>query len=143
MNLNLLKQPVAEVCIGSHTIYLYPPTIGDITGFSEVDEDIDATEKFRMLLTLIASLSVPKDFREKRQPLADELIDEWSAEELGVLASAYAEISYFDKVRTGNADENAAPIIRHADEPAIALLDRLLNAEADRQRRIFEKINAQ
>lgn len=140
MKLNLLAQPVAEVCIGSHTIYLYPPSIADVNGFSEVEEEIDATEKFRMLLTLIASLSVPRDFREKRLPLADELIEAISAEELAVLASAYIGIPYFDKVRAGN--EDVAPVSRDASEPAASYLDRLINAEAARQRRIFEMINA-
>jgi len=142
MKFNLLIQPVAEACIGTRAIYLYPPSIGDVNEFSEIDEEVDATEKFRMFLSLIASLSVPKDFREKRQLLGDELIEGMSAEELMAIASAYIGIPTFDKVRTGNADEGVAPITRHEDEPAIAFLDRLLQAEAERQRRIFEKINA-
>lgn len=141
MKLNLLVQPAAEVCIGNRDIYLYPPGIGEVEGYSGVGEEVDVTEKFRMLLTLIASLSVPKNFREKRELLAYGDIEKLDAEELEVLACAYISIPFFDKVRTGSADGNVAPVARCTDESAMEFLDRLMNAEAERQRRIFEKIN--
>ena len=140
MQFNLLVKPVAEVNIGSSVIYLYPLSIGDVNEFGYLQEVGDSSEKFRKFLPFIASLSVPQDFREKRQPLADELIERMTAEELEQVAAVYMGIPSFDKARAGNAAENVAPIARHAGESAIACLDRLLSAEAERQRRIFDRI---
>lgn len=142
MKLNLLVKPVAEVCIGTSIIYLYPVSISAVNEFSGMYDEVDLIEKFRNFLPHIASLSVPKDFRDKRQPLSDELIERMGAEELEQLANVYIGNPSFDKVRAGNADENIAPMTRHMDESAISFLDRLLTAEAERHRRIFEKINA-
>jgi len=142
MKLNLLVKPVAEVSIGTSIIYLFPASISDVNEFSDMYDEVDAIKKFRKFLPYIASLSVPKDFRDKRVPLSDEVIEHMTAMELEELANAYSAIPSLDKVRAGNADENIAPITRHRDEPATSYLDRLLTAEAERHRRIFEKINA-
>lgn len=140
MQINLLVKPAAEVTVGTSVIYLYPATMGDASGFCGIPGDVDSTAKFRMLLPLVASLSVPKNFREKREPLSEELVEAISAAELEQIANVYAGIPSFDKVRSGN--EDVAAVARHAGEPASSYLDRLMNAEAERQRRIFEKINA-
>lgn len=140
MQLNLLVQPAAEVTVGTKVFYLYPPTMNDVGGYSGVGGDFDAMTKFRMLLTLVASLTLPGDYREKREPLSEEQAEAMSAEALEQLANAYVDIPYFDKVRTGNG--GLAPVARYTDEPVASYLDRLMNAEAERQRRIFEKINS-
>lgn len=140
MQLNLLVKPVAEVPIGTVTLYLYPVSMGDVNGFSCIPDDVVAIEKIRMLLPFVASLSVPGNFREKREALPDELVEALSTDELEEIASTYTGIPAFDKVRAGS--EELAPIIRHAGEPAAAYLSRLMNAEAERQRRIFAKLNA-
>lgn len=61
-----------------------------------------------------------------------------SAEELEKLADAYIFIPGFNEVRTGGKDVVA--IIRQDGETAVTYLDRLLTAEAERHRRIYEKI---
>jgi len=142
MQLNLLVKPVAEVLIGGNVIYLYPVSLGDVNDFAGCDEGVDVTEKFRMFLTLVASLSIPTDYREGREALAGELIEQMSIEELELLASVYIGISSFDKVRAGNPVEYISPVTRNVTETAISFLDRLLLAEAERQRRIFDQINA-
>lgn len=141
MQLNLLVQPVAEAYVVSSLIYLYPASMGDVSDFCGIPDDVAAPEKFRMFLPLVASLSVPKNFREKREPLADELAAAMSAGELEQVASIYIGIPSFDKVRAGNADEGIAPLARLAEEAATSYLDRLVNAEGERQRRLFEKLN--
>jgi len=140
MQLNLLIKPVAEVSCGSGLIYLYPLGIGDVNEFSFLQDELDTTAKFRIFLPFIASLSVPRDFRDKRLPLAAELIEQMSELELEKLAAVYMGISSFDKVRAGNVAGNIAPVTRREGESAIAYLDRLLSAEAERQRRIFEQL---
>lgn len=140
MQISLLVQPVAVVSIGISTLYLYPASMGDVNGFSGIPDDVAALEKFRLLLPLVASLSVPRDFREKREPLPDELVAALSTGELEEIATAYVGTPAFDKVRAGT--EAVAAVSRHAGEPAVAYLDRLMKAEAERQRRIFEKLNA-
>lgn len=140
MKLNLLTKPVAEVHIGTSIIYLYPLRVSDVNEYAGMQDEADPVARLRRFLPCIASLSVQKDFRDERQPLSDELIERMSPEALEELASAYIGIPSFDKVRAGNADENVAPVTRQAGETAISCLHRLLSAEAERQRRIFEKI---
>jgi hypothetical protein len=142
MKLNLLVKPVAEVRIGSDVVYLYPLGIGDVNEYGALYEVADPVAKFRKFLPHIASLSVPADFRDKRLPLADALIERLGTPELEALADAYIGIPSFDKVRAGNAQENVAAVTRAAGESAISCLERLLGAEAERHRRIFEKIYA-
>lgn len=141
IKLSLLVKPQAEVCVGTNTIYLYPVTSGDMKAFSRLPADVDPIAKFRELLPNIASLSVPKDSQEERVPLPHELIEQMPAEELSVLADAYAGISAFKEVRAGKVDEDVAAITRQDGESAVSYVDRLLTAEAERYRRIFGKIN--
>lgn len=142
MKLNLLVKPVAEVRIGSDVVYLYPLGIGDVNEYGALYEIADPVAKFRKFLPYIASLAVPADFRDRRLPLPVELIDRLGAPELEALADAYIGIPSFDKVLAGNAEENVAAVTRAAGESAIFFLERLLGAEAERHRRIFERIYA-
>lgn len=142
MQLNLLVKPVSEVSFCNSLIYFYPASTGNVNDYCGLSDEIGTVEKIRQFLPLVASLSVPSDFRATREPLPEALVAGMSEAELEQLASVYIGIPSFDKVRAGNAQDNVVPFVRHADESAIACLDRLLVAEAERQCRIFEKINA-
>lgn len=139
MQLNLLVKPAAEVNVGGNLVYLYPAGMGDVGGYCGIADGVEPLEKLRMLLPQVASLSVPQSFREQREPLAEELVAAMSSVELEQIAAIYVENPSFDKVRAGNGD--VKPVARRANETAAAYLERLMNAEGERQRRIFEKLD--
>jgi len=138
IKLSLLVRPQAEVRVGANTIYLYSPRLSDLNAFSSKYTNVDATIRFRELLPHIASLSVHTDFEKEREPLSLELVEQLSDEELERIADAYVAIPDFNEVRTGGKD--VVGITRQDGESAVTFLNRLLTAEAEHHRRIFEKI---
>lgn len=140
MQISLLVKPVAEIIVGTNLIYLFPPGLGIAGDYCSLPEKYTAAEKFRKLLPFIASLMVPQSFRDEREPLPDAVIEAMRAEELEDIASIYAGLAAFDKVRAGN--EAMSPLMREDEETATSYLDRLFDAEAERQRLVFEKLNS-
>lgn len=139
LNSLALIKPATSVLIGTKTIYLYPLRVDDTVEISRLSADQDASTRFRSLLPHIASLIEHTNFKEKRESLPAELVEQLSDAELEKLADAYAAIPSFMDVRTGKGD-NAAAVTRQAGESAVSYLDRLLIAALEEDRRIFEKI---
>ena len=139
-NISVLIKPQATVPLDTNTIYLYLLRSDDMAEFSRLSADQDISARFRSLLPHIASLVAQTSFREKREPLPVELVEQLSNVGLEKLADAYAAIPSFMDVRTGKGG-NIAAVTRRENESAVSYLDRLLFAEVERNRRASEKIH--
>lgn len=130
MKLSLLRGPSTDVQTSIGKVYLYPLRVPDVRRFEKLAAG-EPSARLREFLPCIASLSPTSKPDAEREPLASELVAQFSDDEVEVIAEAYASSAALKSAREGSKDRSGIP--RESGEMATAYLDRLLKKEVEDQ----------
>lgn len=143
LNISLFIGPTTDVQTSIGRVYLYPPRVSDYTSFEKLSAT-EPTARFREFLPHVASLSATTKIEKEREPLAQDLLEKLSDDDVEALAEAYVSSSALKTARESTKEKSGLP--RENGESAISYVDRLLKKElADHledSRRMREKMVA-
>jgi hypothetical protein len=128
---NLPPSPVrVDTSIGA--LMLHPQRFEDIGPYSKLPADDLPSSRLRRYLPHIASWERSPDAEERRPRIDDAACQQLSDDDLERIAEAYLSMPEVRKV-AGAADDRAIDIDRAQGESATAYVDRLLQAQHERQ----------
>lgn len=140
MKLSLFLGPSTDVQTSIGKVYLYPLRVSDVRRFEKL-ADGEPSARLREFLPCIASLSPTSKLDTEREPLASELVAQFSDDEVEVIAEAYASSAALKSAREGSKDRSGIP--REGGEMATAYLDRLLKKELEDQAEQMQRMRKQ
>jgi hypothetical protein len=140
LDLSIFLKHVAEVDTPIGKLYLFPLRVSDLRAFSELSAT-NAVERVRAFIPCIASLSPDYALKQERVGITADQAFHLSVQTLEIIAEAYALSYGLRSVSEGEKDRE--PIVKATDEPASAILDRLLRNEVEEQANQFKKLREQ
>lgn len=111
---------------GIGTVYLYRLTQDDLRAFRELPATKLSVDKFRVLLTRLASLHVSEKGILDAGSLAADQVESLTDDEVERLAESYLESTTIRWYRHEGASATLS-VIRNPNEPATKFLDRLIH----------------
>jgi hypothetical protein len=118
--------PECAVLTSIGTVYLYRLTPADLRAFRELPATRLAIDKFRVLLTRIASLHVSDKGILDAGPLTADQVESLADDEVERIAESYLDGTTVRWYRHEGASATIS-VIRNSNEPATKFLDRLLH----------------
>ena len=131
---------VAEVDTSIGKLYLFPLRDSDMRAFNTLSAT-DHVERTREFLPCIASLSPDYGLKHERVGITPDQASSLSADEIEVIAEAFASSNGVRSAREGGKDRT--PTTRAAGERASAYLDRLMRSEIEEQANQFRRLREQ